>query len=131
MKKLLAVLLLCLPTTLWAEGKTISVEEVHKAITSESGFKGTLVDVRSPEEFAAGHIPGAINIPHKEIEDHIAKLSPLEKEGLVLFCRKGARANYAIDKLKEAGMSNLTHMEGDMSAWFDAELPLKLPEAKQ
>ena len=127
MKKIVLIFLLSLPTLLWAETNTTSVQEVHQALISEGGFKGTLVDVRSREEFAEGHIPGAINIPHREIEAHLATLSPLEKEGLVLFCRSGKRANYAIDKLKEAGMTNLTHMKGDMKAWFEAELPVETP----
>ncbi|MFC3092619.1 rhodanese-like domain-containing protein [Alteromonas sediminis] len=127
MKKFFLVLLLSLPMQLWAETQTISVQEVHQALISEQGIKGTLVDVRTPEEFAAGHIPGAINIPHKDIEAHLATLSPLEKEGLILFCRSGKRAGYAIEKLKDAGMSNLTHMEGDMKAWFAAELPIETP----
>lgn len=85
--------------------------EAHRRV--EAG--ATLVDVRTPEEFAAGHLPGAVNIPVDELPQRLAELGEPEK-ALVLYCRSGARSSRAELLLKERGFQDVFNL-GPMSAW--------------
>ncbi|RKH71582.1 rhodanese-like domain-containing protein [Corallococcus aberystwythensis] len=85
--------------------------EAHQRV--EAG--ATLVDVRTPEEFAAGHLPGAVNIPVDELPQRLAELGSPEKP-LVLYCRSGARSSRAELLLKERGFQDVFNL-GPMSAW--------------
>jgi phage shock protein E len=93
------------------KGGDISGGAARKLV--QSGAR--LVDVRSPDEFAAGHIPGAINIPVQQLEARMHELEP--KDGtVVLYCRSGRRSGDAARKLKGAGFV-LVHDLGAMSRW--------------
>ena len=74
-----------------------------------------LLDVRSPAEFASGHLPGAINIPVDAIERRITELEPRER-AIVLYCASGARSAQAKRVLAAKGFTTL-HNLGPMSAW--------------
>ncbi|GGQ28754.1 rhodanese-like domain-containing protein [Shewanella litoralis] len=66
----------------------------------------TLIDVRTPEEFAAGHIKGAINIPFDTIVPQLAKLNLSKDTEVVLYCRSGRRSSIAQASLIEHGYHN-------------------------
>lgn len=73
-----------------------------------------LVDVRTPEEFAAGHIEGAINIPIDELD---ARKGELKKDAdIVLYCRSGARSERGRALLAAAGYAKVYNL-GAMSNW--------------
>ena len=74
-----------------------------------------LVDVRTPAEFAAGHLPGAINIPVQELADRLAELQPKDTP-VVLYCRSGRRSSTAARTLKSAGFAAV-HDLGSMGRW--------------
>lgn len=74
-----------------------------------------LVDVRTREEFAAGHLPGAVNIPVQELERRMGELEP-QGAAVVLYCRSGNRSGRAARMLKSAGYSAV-HDLGAMSRW--------------
>jgi rhodanese-related sulfurtransferase len=80
-----------------------------------------LIDVRSPSEFASGHIPGAVNIPMDEIESRLADLSPATP--IVLICQMGKRARMTAGLLDPCGFQ-LSILEGGTSAWIEAGLPV-------
>jgi len=80
-----------------------------------------LVDVRSAGEFAAGHVPGAANIPLEEIERRLGDLN--SGETLVLICKGGMRAGMAAELLKDK-RANLAVLHGGTDAWANAGLPL-------
>ena len=86
-----------------------------------------ILDVRSPEEYAEGHIPGAINIPYDQIGAEIGSLEDYREGGLVVYCRTGRRAVVAEDVLREAGFPEIWDLEGHMVAWREAELPVAVP----
>src|SRR5262245_50381994 len=72
-----------------------------------------ILDVRTPEEFAAGHVPGAINIPYTDLPARISELpSPAQKD-IVLYCNTGVRAEKAASRFKESGFTRLLHLDGD------------------
>jgi rhodanese-related sulfurtransferase len=74
-----------------------------------------LLDVRTPEEFAAGHVPGAVNIPYDQVASHLKEI-PKDKD-IVLYCHSGRRAGMAAEVLQANGYKRLQHLQGDMQAW--------------
>jgi rhodanese-related sulfurtransferase len=84
-----------------------------------------VLDVRTPEEFAAGHVPGAINVPHDQVEARLPELqTKLGGKDVVVYCRSGRRAGMALSVLEQAGFRRLGHLEGDMNAWSAAGRPI-------
>lgn len=83
-----------------------------------------LLDVRAPEEFAAGHLPGAKNIPYDKIPSRINELKASQDAEIVVYCRSGRRAGIALETLLGAGFSKLGHLEGDYEGWSAAGLPV-------
>lgn len=82
-----------------------------------------VLDVRKPEEFAAGHVPGARNVSHDELPARLAELSSLKDKNVVLYCRSGRRTAIAEQTLRAAGFTKLLHLEGDFLAWEAAKQP--------
>lgn len=74
-----------------------------------------LVDVRSPDEFAAGHLAGARNVPVSELSTRLDELGAKERS-IIVYCRSGARSARAAGMLKRAGYSQVVNL-GPMSAW--------------
>lgn len=62
-----------------------------------------LVDVRSPGEFAAGHVPGSINVPLDRLEQELAVLFPDKDKPLLVYCLSGARSGMAVQWLQQIG----------------------------
>lgn len=89
------------------------------------GQPTVLIDVRTPAEFAAGHVPGAINIPVDQVEARIGEIDKLRSKGeIVLYCRSGRRAGAAAGVLEARGYQGLRHLEGDFQGWEAAGLPV-------
>lgn len=99
------------------------IPDISPASLHHQGFNGLLLDVRSAEEYSAGHVPGALNIPHSEIRSHLASLGSTQQPILV-YCRSGRRAGIALSQLSELGFSQLYHLDGDMQAWQSDALPV-------
>ena len=74
-----------------------------------------LLDVRSPEEFGRGHLPGAVNIPVQELDRRLAEVGPAERD-VVVYCRSGRRSSQAAQLLREHGYTRV-HNLGPMTAW--------------
>lgn len=89
-------------------------ERVSKPLSLDDVLKQDqplLIDVRSPGEFAQGHVPGSINIPVNQIDD-IAKAIPSKDAPVVLFCASGGRSGSAIRQLKRQGYTGLVNGGG-------------------
>lgn len=84
-----------------------------------------VLDVRAPEEFVSGHVPGAVNIPYDQIASRLAEV-PKDKD-IVLYCRSGRRVAIAADVLVANGYQRLRHLEGDMPAWLANGRPTEQP----
>ena len=76
-----------------------------------------LIDVRSPKEFANGHLPGAVNAPIDSFEQHVGELLDEHRE-MVLYCAAGVRCNKAAVMLREAGSSRV-HQLGTLARWSE------------
>lgn len=111
------------PTSIFIAGKlggtenmetytSISMEEAKEAFAQEGSY--IIVDVRRADEYAQGHIPGAINIANEEIiDDDPAELS--DKDQLIyVYCRSGRRSQEAAAKLAALGYSNVIECGGIM-----------------
>ena len=95
----------------WPESSVISGDVAHELV--ERGAR--LVDVRRPDEFQAGSIDGATNIPVDELTDRLDELEP--KDGpLVVYCRSGRRSARAAEALSEAAFEHVYDL-GGMSNW--------------
>ncbi|MDA0242459.1 MAG: rhodanese-like domain-containing protein [Chloroflexi bacterium] len=81
-----------------------------------------LIDVRTPEEFASGHIAGAINIPVDEVSQRLAEF-PTDQP-VVLYCRSGNRSAQAASILTSAGYNNLYDLGGIID-WQAQGLPVQ------
>ena len=91
----------------------------------EAGDAELLVlDVRTAAEFAEGHLPGAINIPHDAVGDRLAELGTPGARDLVIYCRSGRRTALAMATLQQAGFQRLFHLEGDYLRWSEEGRPL-------
>jgi len=84
-----------------------------------------VLDVRTPAEFAAGHVPGAHNVSHDLLSSRLAELAPLRDKQVVLYCRSGRRTLLAVDVLHAAGFTHLAHLEGDYLAWEAEHRPIE------
>lgn len=91
----------------------ISTAELQTRL--EKGDVPVIVDVRQPEEWAAGHIPGAVHIPLGEMPRRIGELNPDAET--VLVCRSGNRSGRAAAFLAQQGFTRVYNMQGGMLRW--------------
>ena len=96
---------------------------VHTAIQWVNQRQAQLLDVRTAEEYQSGHIANSKHLTLADLDD-IQKLKLDTNKPVILVCLSGSRANSAVAKLKKAGFSELACMEGGISAWNQAGLPL-------
>lgn len=85
--------------------------------------KVQVIDVREVGEFAAGHIPGAINMPLSTFQ--ASKLPQIAGKTLILACLGGKRSAMALDKCRVASDAVDTHLAGGFGAWQAAGLPVE------
>lgn len=97
---------------------SVTVDDLAGQI--EAGTAPLIIDVRSEDEFLAGHVPGARLIPHDQMSDYLEDLAALKDEPLVLYCRSGARAGRAAEVLESGGFSQVLILEGSYQAWSGA-----------
>jgi phage shock protein E len=71
-----------------------------------------IIDVRTAEEFAVGHFPGAINIPHEDIIQGIQEYNVGKDQTVLLYCRSGNRSGQAEGRLQSAGFSGAKNVGG-------------------
>ena len=77
----------------------------------ESFETATIVDVRTPEEYAGEHIPNAINIPYDQVAQRINEFKEMQKP-IIAYCRSGNRSGIAVDTLKQNGITEAINAGG-------------------
>ncbi|MCD2191139.1 rhodanese-like domain-containing protein [Actinomycetospora soli] len=97
----------------------ITVDDV--AATQETDAT-ILIDVRDPEEYAAGHIPGARLVPLPQLADHLPELRDARE--LQVVCQSGNRSARAVEYLTEHGVPAVS-VVGGTKAWIDAGHPVR------
>lgn len=88
------------------------------------GKSTAVIDVRSADEFAAGHLRDAKNMPLADLASRIGELDKNKVKTVILVCQSGARADKAARQLKSAGFEDIYTLEGGVNAWSAAGLPL-------
>ncbi len=89
------------------------------------GGKVVLYDVRTPGEYAAGHVPGAVNLPLDQLSSRMDELAPHTDEPLYLICASGNRSGRAQAQLAGAGFAHTINVEGGTRAWQAAGKPVE------
>ena len=102
----------------------VTADKVHERQQQKDASLFVL-DVRAPEEYAAGHVPGAVNIPHDQVASRLAEV-PKDKD-VVLYCRSGRRSALAGEVLAGSGYTRLQLMQGDMPGWTAKGWPVETP----
>ena len=83
-----------------------------------------VIDLRSPEAFAKGHIVNARNIPLDELDPDNNKITKLGSKPIIAVCDAGMSSTRAVDKLRKAGLESVYGLKGGITAWTEASLPL-------
>ena len=97
----------------------ISPGEAKEIMLSEVGY--IILDVRTEEEYAQGHVPGAILLPDYEIETKAAEVLPNKDQLILVYCRSGRRSKAAAEALIELGYTNVKDFGGIIDWEYDIE----------
>ena len=120
MRKLLSVFLAaillvgCSSPKETASYRQISMDEAITMMEEESGY--IILDVRTPEEFADKHIPGAVNIPNETLGTEEIPELPNKDQLILVYCRSGNRSKQASEKLADMGYTNVVEF-GGINSW--------------
>ena len=98
-----------------AEGPAISCDE-YRALRA-GGESHVLIDVREKEEFDAGHIEGAVNIPRGVLEFKIGEAVPDKPANIIVQCASGGRSALCGQALHALGYANVRNLEGGYTEW--------------
>jgi len=103
--------------------KTISMHELYLSLPKLKSDE-VILDVRSKEEYQEGHVPGAINIPHSEVQNHIDELKKYKT--IYIHCHACTSAQSASQILKNAGLNNIVCIVGSgMADWIASGFPIE------
>jgi rhodanese-related sulfurtransferase len=99
------------------------IQEVKRRL--DAGEKFHLVDVREADEWARGHLPGAIHLCKGILERDIEKMIPDMSAPIVLYCGGGFRSALAADNLQKMGYTDVLSMDGGWRLWVKADYPTR------
>ncbi|WP_296002193.1 rhodanese-like domain-containing protein [Rugamonas sp.] len=122
---ILAIVLVSGGALLWPvltqRGKRVSPLEATQLINRG---KALILDVRDAAEFAAGHVTDAKNIALAELGGRVGELEKFKAKSVIVVCQSGARAATAAGLLQKAGFTDVVNLDGGVTAWKAAGLPL-------
>ncbi len=103
-------------------GNSVNPGEATLLINREDAI---VVDVREADEFAAGHLPDARNIPGSKLAERISEIEKYKDKPVIVCCATGMRSNKACAELKKNGFSRINNLAGGVDAWVGAGYPIK------
>ena len=103
-------------------GNSVNPGEATLLINREDAI---VVDVREADEFAAGHLPDARNIPGSKLAERISEIEKYKDKPVIVCCATGMRSNKACADLKKNGFSRINNLAGGVDAWVGAGYPIK------
>lgn len=104
--------------------QSASVHELELALKNNSDPSVDFINVCTPVEYAAAHIPGVRSVPLDSLESHVSELRG--KKRIYVHCRSGGRSRIAINVLRSLGITaELVNVEGGIMAWVGAGKSLK------
>ena len=95
----------------------LSIHQLHE-LHKDLGENEIILDVRRPEEFAAGHVENATNVPLDQVGEQVEELRGKSK--IYIHCKAGGRARKAFEVLQGAGLTNLVCINEGMDHWVEA-----------
>ena len=101
----------------------VSAADVKAAIDKKE--KAVYLDVRDPNEFAAGHLPGAINVSRGTLEINIWNKVPDQSAKMYVYCKTSARSAWATKTLNDLGYKNAVLMDAQFEDWIKAGYPVE------
>lgn len=124
---LISVALLSGAMLMWpvVQGASASGLSTADAVLLMNREKAAVVDVSEPEEFAAGHVGGARNIPVGDLQTRLPELVRNKALPLILVCPNGARSSRAAAIAKKLGYEKVQVLAGGLKAWKEANLPVE------
>ena len=124
--KTLFLTILLLPLALLAEDITPEKAKTLLALKNPP----QVIDIRTPEEFAKGHIKGAklINFFGRDFEKQLAELDP--KKAYVTHCKSGGRGGKSLPIWKKLGFTKVYHLHSGFDGWKAAKLPIVKPKSQ-
>ncbi|MGW8272534.1 MAG: rhodanese-like domain-containing protein [Thermodesulfovibrionales bacterium] len=105
--------------------KQVTIQELRKAMQDEEDI--VILDVRDPNEYEPAHIPGAINVSRGLLEFSIWSAVPDTNSMVYVYCKTGARAALAAQRLTELGYKNVLAVDTGAIAWLRAGYPVQTP----
>jgi rhodanese-related sulfurtransferase len=100
----------------------VEAEAAEKLLSGDTNI--VVLDVRTPEEFSAGHLPGAINVDFRSPE-FASGLDKLNRETTYLVhCASGRRSTAALEILRQRNFASIVHLDGGLNAWKAAQKPV-------
>ncbi len=108
-----------------AQCREVSIDDAPAFLLSADA----VIDVREADEYAAGHLPGAVNLPRGLLEFRLSATPALEKRDLnvVLYCKTSGRAALAAHSMQSMGYLNVVSIDGGYDAWLAAGKPVVKP----
>ena len=103
-------------------GPWVSTTQATHLINREEAL---VVDVREPNEFAAGHVLGAKNVPLARLDASAAELAKRKERPVIVYCDGGERSAKALSALKKQGFTRVANLSGGIGAWQQAGLPVE------
>ena len=105
-----------------AAGDSHYVKNKSLAAQIDAGRGPVVIDVRTPDEYTRGHVPGALLMPIQIFATEIKRLSVDKSHPIVVYCELGPRAVVARGALRLAGYTQVSYLEGHMRAWRESGL---------
>lgn len=105
---------------MFSDDTAVSADEVKRAVDAKEVL---LVDVRTPQEYAQGHIKGSKLVPLQEIAQKVSLLGKKDQK-MYVYCRSGARSAQATAFLRQQGFTDVHNMSGGLISWMGKQYPL-------
>ncbi len=99
---------------------TVEPQAAVKLINSDA----VVIDLRSAEAFARGHIVNAKNVPFEDLSANKDKITKYAKKPIIAVCDAGMTSAKVVDSLRKSGLENVYGLKGGINAWTQANLPL-------
>ena len=106
-----------------------AIEEISTADAAARADRPLFLDVREPDEWEEGHVPGAVHVPRGNLESRVESLAPDRSRPIVVYCAGGSRSAFAAKTLGELGYEDVQSMAGGYTDWKRNGFPTQLPRS--
>ena len=113
---------LILPMLMGSGGNDVNPAAATQLINREDA---QVIDVREAEEFAAGHLPEAKNVPLAKLADRVNEIERFKDKPVIVCCASGMRSGKACGELRKLGFAKIHNLSGGIDAWVGAGYPVK------